>query len=98
MHDGSCQQAASVWALAGDVIYTNNAIQPADSVLPNLQCFWEAFPSGSGPTDRTTYMFTYIDAQPTRPSLLTMMEEYWKRMPAYQVPALHSAFRPCPHY
>lgn len=31
-------------------------------------------------------MFTYIDAQPTRPSLLTMMEEYWKRMPVYQVP------------
>ena len=80
------QQSACVSALAGDVIYTNSSIQPPDSVLPNLQCFWEAFPSGSGPADRTTYMFTYIDAQPTRPSLLTMMEEYWKRMPVYQVP------------
>ena len=83
---GHHQQPASVCSLAGDVIYTNSSIQPPDSVLPNLQCFWEAFPSGSGPADRTTYMFTYIDAQPTRPSLLTMMEEYWKQMPAYQVP------------
>lgn len=84
---GHHQQPSSVCALAGDVIYTNSSIQPPDSVLPNLQCFWEAFPSGSGPADRTTYMFTYIDAQPTRPSLLTMMEEYWKQMPAYQVPS-----------
>ena len=70
---------------AGDVIYTNDPIQPASSVMPDLQCFWEAFPSGSGATDRTTYMFTYVDAQPTRPSLLAMMEEYWKLMPKYQV-------------
>ncbi|DBB10582.1 TPA: hypothetical protein ACH3X3_007098 [Trebouxia sp. C0006] len=68
----------------GDVIYTNDPIQPASSVMPDLQCFWEAFPSGSGATDRTTYMFTYVDAQPTRPSLLAMMEEYWKLMPKYQ--------------
>ncbi len=73
---------------AGDVIYTNDPIQPASSVMPDLQCFWEAFPSGSGPTDRTTYMFTYVDAQPTRPSLLAMMEEYWKLMPKYQVTPL----------
>jgi len=70
---------------AGDVIYTNDPIQPASSVMPDLQCFWEAFPSGSGARDRTTYMFTYVDAQPTRPSLLAMMEEYWKLMPKYQV-------------
>ena len=76
------------------MIYTNSSIQPPESVLPNLQCFWEAFPSGSGPADRTTYMFTYIDAQPTRPSLLTMMEEYWKQMPVYQVRTLASAITP----
>ena len=75
-------------AAAGDVIYTNDPIQPASSVMPDLQCFWEAFPSGSGATDRTTYMFTYVDAQPTRPSLLAMMEEYWKLMPKYQVTPL----------
>jgi hypothetical protein len=31
----------------------------------NTQYFWEAFPAGSGPGDRTTYMFTYLDAQVT---------------------------------
>ena len=34
--------------------------------MPDLQLFWEAFPAGSGPEDRTTYMFTYIDAEPQR--------------------------------
>ena len=33
------------------------------------QYFWEAFPASSGPTDRTTYMFTYLDASPHRQSL-----------------------------
>lgn len=79
--EGTCTDDTA----AGDVIYTNDPIQPASSVMPDLQCFWEAFPSGSGATDRTTYMFTYVDAQPTRPSLLAMMEEYWKLMPKYQV-------------
>lgn len=32
----------------------------------NAQYFWEAFPAGSGPGDRTTYMFTYLDAQVCR--------------------------------
>lgn len=51
---------------AGDVIYTNTPTYGADAPLPNLQLFWEAFPSGSGPSDRTTYMFTYLDADPSR--------------------------------
>lgn len=33
---------------------------------------------------RSTYMFTYCDAQPFRPSLLQMFEEYWARLPEYQ--------------
>lgn len=37
-----------------------------DARIPNVQYFWEAFPSGSGPSDRTTYLFTYIDAYPGR--------------------------------
>lgn len=37
-----------------------------NAAVPNVQYFWEAFPSGSGPTDRTTYLFTYIDADPSR--------------------------------
>lgn len=40
-----------------------------DAAVPNVQYFWEAFPSGSGPTDRTTYLFTYIDADPGRCSV-----------------------------
>lgn len=31
-----------------------------------------------------TYMFTYSDAQPFRPSLIDVFEEYWRRLPAYQ--------------
>ena len=51
---------------AGDVIYTNMPTQGPDAPIPNVQYFWEAFPSGSGSTDRTTYLFTYIDADPSR--------------------------------
>ena len=51
---------------AGDVIYTNMPTQGADAPIPNVQYFWEAFPSGSGKADRTTYLFTYIDADPSR--------------------------------
>jgi hypothetical protein len=51
---------------AGDVIYTNMPTRGPDAPVPNVQYFWEAFPSGSGKTDRTTYLFTYIDADPSR--------------------------------
>ena len=51
---------------AGDVIYTNTPTYGPNAPLPSLQLFWEAFPSGSGPSDRTTYMFTYLDADPRR--------------------------------
>ena len=56
---------------AGDVIYTNMPTQGPDAPIPNVQYFWEAFPSGSGSTDRTTYLFTYIDADPSRHALQT---------------------------
>ena len=35
----------------------------------SLQYFWEAFPAGSGKSDRTTYLFTYMDAKNERPSI-----------------------------
>ena len=35
----------------------------------SLQYFWEAFPAGSGKGDRTTYLFTYMDAKNERPSI-----------------------------
>jgi len=78
----------------GDVIVTNSPSEPSSepsssgansaSKLSNLQTFWEAFPAGSDPKDRTTYMFTYIDAAPQRPSLESLLEHYWHAMPEYQ--------------
>lgn len=50
----------------GDVIYTNTPIQAPGKPIQDVQYFWEAFPAGSGRQDRTTYMFTYIDADPRR--------------------------------
>lgn len=45
----------------------------------------QAFPAGSGPMDRTTYMFTYVEPQPMAPKLEELLEEYWDLMPEYQV-------------
>ncbi|MBD2106432.1 FAD-binding oxidoreductase [Nodosilinea sp. FACHB-13] len=45
------------------------------------QYFWEAFPARDG---RTTYMFTYMDADPRRLSLMDFFEEYWTLLPEYQ--------------
>jgi flavin-dependent dehydrogenase len=64
----------------GDVIATASDL----STNGRLQLFWEAFPSSSGPSDRTTYMFTYLDADPSRPSLAELLDLYWKKMPEYQ--------------
>ena len=77
----------------GDVIVTASPSEKPNSSpsssssnsLSNLQLFWEAFPAGSGnPTDRTTYMFTYMDAAAERPSLEAMLDHYWTAMPEYQ--------------
>lgn len=47
-----------------DVIFTDSDIEASagDANGGRVQYFWEAFPAGSGPTDRTTYMFAYMDA------------------------------------
>ncbi|MBE9120909.1 FAD-binding oxidoreductase [Tychonema sp. LEGE 07199] len=45
------------------------------------QYFWEAFPARDG---RTTYLFTYIDADTERFSLETLFEEYLGLLPQYQ--------------
>lgn len=52
---------------------------------PNPAALMQAFPAGSGPQDRTTYMFTYIDANKERPSQESLLEDYWRLMPQYQV-------------
>lgn len=45
------------------------------------QYFWEAFPAQDG---RTTYLFTYLDADPQRPSLTDLFEDYLRLLPEYQ--------------
>ncbi|WP_416667270.1 FAD-dependent oxidoreductase [Egbenema bharatensis] len=45
------------------------------------QSFWEAFPARDG---RTTYLFTYVDAHPDRPSLENLFDDYWRLLPEYQ--------------
>jgi lycopene cyclase CruP len=45
------------------------------------QYFWEAFPARDG---RTTYLFTYLDADPRRLTLTQLFEEYWQLLPDYQ--------------
>jgi len=59
----------------GDLIYSFTPI------INNCQYFWEAFPAQDG---RTTYMFSYLDANPARPSLEYFMEEYLRLLPEYQ--------------
>ena len=77
--------------LLGDIIYTNSEIQDKGS-NGQLQYFWEAFPVGIGRNGnepgtsdvKTTYMFTYMDASEGRPSLTTLMDDYWEQLPIYQ--------------
>ena len=59
----------------GDLIYSFTPI------INHCQYFWEAFPARDG---RTTYMFSYLDAEPARPSLEYFMDEYLRLLPKYQ--------------
>ncbi|XP_062152417.1 uncharacterized protein LOC133860808 isoform X1 [Alnus glutinosa] len=65
-----------------DVIYSSSSVKKVGT--SEAQYFWEAFPAGSGPMDRTTYMFTYVEPQPGSPKLEELLEEYWDLMPHYQ--------------
>ncbi|EOX93300.1 Lycopene beta/epsilon cyclase protein isoform 3 [Theobroma cacao] len=65
-----------------DVIYSSSSVKKVGSA--EVQYFWEAFPAGSGPLDRTTYMFTYVNPQPDSPKLEELLEDYWDLMPKYQ--------------
>ncbi|KAI4331037.1 hypothetical protein MLD38_029266 [Melastoma candidum] len=71
-----------------DVIYSSRSVELIGSSKVHL--FWEAFPSGSGPNDRTTYMFTYVCPTPGSPTLEELLEEYWNLMPQYQGVSLAS--------
>ncbi len=59
----------------GDVLLTFTPIQN------QCQYFWEAFPARDG---RTTYLFTYLDAHPSRPSLELLFQDYFHLLPDYQ--------------
>ncbi|GKV24812.1 hypothetical protein SLEP1_g34377 [Rubroshorea leprosula] len=65
-----------------DVIYSSSSLKKVGDT--EVQYFWEAFPAGSGPLDRTTYMFTYVNPQPGSPKLEDLLEDYWDLMPEYQ--------------
>lgn len=65
-----------------DIIYSNSSVRKMGATL--LQYFWEAFPAGSGPSDRTTYLFTYVAAEPGAPKLEELLEDYWDLLPDYQ--------------
>ncbi|BAZ43157.1 hypothetical protein NIES4102_01530 [Chondrocystis sp. NIES-4102] len=71
---GSCAQGFPQNS-SGDLIY---AFTP---IINSCQYFWEAFPARDG---RTTYMFSYLDADSQRPSLEYFMEEYLRLLPEYQ--------------
>ncbi|KAK4758981.1 hypothetical protein SAY87_020282 [Trapa incisa] len=67
---------------SSDVIYSSSSVKQIGESKAHL--FWEAFPAGSGPKDRTTYMFTYLDPQPGCPKLEELLEAYWDLLPKYQ--------------
>ncbi len=60
---------------------TGDLIASVTPIQNQCQYFWEAFPARDG---RTTYMFTYLDAHPSRPSLESFFEDYFSLLPEYQ--------------
>lgn len=66
---------------SGDLIVSFTPIQK------QCQYFWEAFPARDG---RTTYLFTYVDADPRRLSLTELFEDYWRLLPEYQQVSLEN--------
>ncbi len=60
---------------------TGDLIASFTPLRHQCQYFWEAFPARDG---RTTYLFTYMDADPRRLSLTEFFEEYWTLLPEYQ--------------
>lgn len=68
----------------GDVIFADTPTEPASGGGCPTQYFWEAFPASASATQRTTYLFTYMDLDPKRPSVMDIMDDYWRLLPAYQ--------------
>ncbi|EYU43126.1 hypothetical protein ABFS82_08G116600 [Erythranthe guttata] len=68
--------------ITSDVIFSSASVKSVGKSV--AQYFWEAFPAGSGPLERTTYMFTYLNPEPGCPLLEELLEDYWDLMPKYQ--------------
>lgn len=82
---GSCADGfAPEMNTFGDVIFADTTTQPTGGGNCATQYFWEAFPASTSKTERTTYLFTYMDLAPERPSMMDIMEDYWRLLPAYQ--------------
>ena len=76
--------------VSADLIYT------CTDISEERQYFWEAFPAeldkkkkssnnnNTSSNVRTTYMFSYLDAKPERPSIARILDDYWNLMPKYQ--------------
>lgn len=60
---------------------TGDLMASVTPIQNQCQYFWEAFPAKDG---RTTYLFTYLDTHPHRPSLEHLFEDYWRLLPEYQ--------------
>eukprot|EP00188_Purpureofilum_apyrenoidigerum_P002729 Plantae.Rhodophyta-Purpureofilum_apyrenoidigerum.ctg27932.p1 GENE.Plantae.Rhodophyta-Purpureofilum_apyrenoidigerum.ctg27932~~Plantae.Rhodophyta-Purpureofilum_apyrenoidigerum.ctg27932.p1 ORF type:complete len:529 (-),score=86.04 Plantae.Rhodophyta-Purpureofilum_apyrenoidigerum.ctg27932:107-1693(-) len=78
---GSCARADWPTNDRGDLLYSFTPIED------KLQYFWEAFPSDSKDSTsplRTTYMFSYLDADMRRPSLPEFYDSYLEWLPKYQ--------------
>ncbi len=60
---------------------TGDLLASFTPLLNNCQYFWEAFPARDG---RTTYLFTYMDANTQHIGLETLFAEYLRLLPEYQ--------------
>ena len=85
---GSCARGAwpeSARQGAGDFFVTaDDAVARGPNRRARVQYFWQAFPSSGGADERSSYLFTYLRPGPEMPSLLEVMEDYWRAMPSYQ--------------
>ncbi|MBE9013727.1 FAD-binding oxidoreductase, partial [Pseudanabaenaceae cyanobacterium LEGE 13415] len=60
---------------------TGDLIASFTPIQKQCQYFWEAFPARDG---RTTYLFTYLDADRDRFSLESLFDDYFRLLPEYQ--------------
>ncbi|MGF1459056.1 MAG: NAD(P)/FAD-dependent oxidoreductase [Leptolyngbyaceae cyanobacterium] len=78
--DGVCMVVGTC-AAGFPVNETGDLIVSFTPIRHQCQYFWEAFPAQDG---RTTYLFTYVDCHPERPSLTDLFDNYWTLLPDYQ--------------